>query len=692
MNPFTKNQSEQQLLPIDYAVACILGVSGLVVYLFTLTPSLSYLSPDGSELATIPAVLGLAHSPGYPLYTWLGYLFHFLPINDVAFRINLMSAVMGAVTIGSMYLLALRLLPLQVAWGKEHNPTPTLFEMIVKRGIIGLSVMLFAFSATFWSQAVIAEVYVPNAAMILFTLFALLHWEKTHRPRDFFLFALLFGFSLGTHISNLGFALGFAAFVLLTDWTVIKNWKWWLAALAGFLLGIAQFAWLPFKAGTLNDQMMLARAPMDLKGIYNYTLGAFPQFKFAFTLAELPDRLILYLYMLVQELGWLPLVAGIIGLFSLLIRRTRYFYLLVGMYLVNVWFFIQYSAFDLEVFFIPAHLLWSIFVIFGLMEVMALTRWMTLTARKQDPATQKKSVIQILTGIFCCFVLLAPSLFPLTKNWVQNDFSQDTAINDFYANIWEVLPENSALLTQSGVFGYDAFYWRLIYNMRPDVLLPALTTPDPKPKELKGHELFTSTRLNAMRGPGALPGNLVSDQSWSIPILLGESPQGEIRERGSLVLYRVSDDPPDLLAHDQPQIQISQNVNGYILKGVTLSSIVVESGSRLEIWMYWKLPETQGMLPRTLVTTYLGNRLLESHQIGLGLLERYQQDIGLQPGSVIVDHFYLVIPSTIEVGNWALTLSATGTKDQTTRQITMENIEIQNSTGQVTGWLEIAGN
>ncbi|MCD6402197.1 MAG: DUF2723 domain-containing protein, partial [Anaerolineales bacterium] len=68
------------------------GVSftALLVYLLTLTPSLSYLSPDGSELATIPYILGLAHSPGYPLYTWLGFLFsHLLPFGDVAYRINL---------------------------------------------------------------------------------------------------------------------------------------------------------------------------------------------------------------------------------------------------------------------------------------------------------------------------------------------------------------------------------------------------------------------------------------------------------------------------------------------------------------------------------------------------------------------------------------------------------------------------
>ena len=140
-----------------------------------------------------------------------------------------------------------------------------------------------------WSQAVIAEVYTPNLALIALSLLALLRWERTKRDRDFGIFALVFGLSLGMHISNLGFAPGVAIFVLLTDRSALKRPTWWLAGLGGFMLGIAQFAWLPFKASTLNDQMMLARAPTTLQGIYNYTLGAFPQFKFAFPLTAIPD-------------------------------------------------------------------------------------------------------------------------------------------------------------------------------------------------------------------------------------------------------------------------------------------------------------------------------------------------------------------------------------------------------------------
>ena len=59
----------------DGLIGLTIFVAALAVYNATLTPSLSYKSPDGNELATIPYVLGLAHSTGYPLYTWLGKLF-----------------------------------------------------------------------------------------------------------------------------------------------------------------------------------------------------------------------------------------------------------------------------------------------------------------------------------------------------------------------------------------------------------------------------------------------------------------------------------------------------------------------------------------------------------------------------------------------------------------------------------------
>jgi hypothetical protein len=188
----------------DRLIALSLTLIALGVYLRTLSPSLSFLSIDSNELATLPPILGVVHA-SYPLYTWLGFLFsHLLPFGDVAHRINLMSAVLGAASIGGLYLISIRLLPSEM------------LPLIYRRSAAATGALLFAFSRTFWSQAVVAEVYAPNVALIALTLLVILRWDHTRSNWDFFFFALTFGLSLGTHLSNLGFAPGLVLFVALT--------------------------------------------------------------------------------------------------------------------------------------------------------------------------------------------------------------------------------------------------------------------------------------------------------------------------------------------------------------------------------------------------------------------------------------------------------------------------------------------
>ncbi|MCK5317192.1 MAG: DUF2723 domain-containing protein, partial [Anaerolineales bacterium] len=147
-------ENKHPLDSIDYWFSLALTALALFVYVQTLTPSLSYMSPDGNELATISYLLGLAHSPGYPVYTWLGKLFTLLPFGDIAHRVNLMSAAMGALSSGGLYLLINVFL------------NPRIISPMLRRAAALCSAMLFAFSLTFWSQSVIAEVYAPNIAFI----------------------------------------------------------------------------------------------------------------------------------------------------------------------------------------------------------------------------------------------------------------------------------------------------------------------------------------------------------------------------------------------------------------------------------------------------------------------------------------------------------------------------------------------
>ena len=70
------------------------------LYLSTLAPSVVTLFDDSLEFQLVTYQLGIAHPTGYPLYTLLGKLFTFImPIGNVAYRVNLMSAFFGAATV-----------------------------------------------------------------------------------------------------------------------------------------------------------------------------------------------------------------------------------------------------------------------------------------------------------------------------------------------------------------------------------------------------------------------------------------------------------------------------------------------------------------------------------------------------------------------------------------------------------------
>ena len=86
-----------------------LGIFGstLIVYILTLSRSVYF--GDSGELIAAAYTLGIAHPPGYPLYTMLAHLFTYLPFGTLAFRVNLFSAVTSSLTVVVIYFICLKL-------------------------------------------------------------------------------------------------------------------------------------------------------------------------------------------------------------------------------------------------------------------------------------------------------------------------------------------------------------------------------------------------------------------------------------------------------------------------------------------------------------------------------------------------------------------------------------------------------
>ncbi len=204
----------------DYLIALLLAILALSAYVRTLAPDI--LHADSAEFQTLAYTLGVTHSTGYPTYLLLGRLIGFLPINNPAWRISLLSAICAAIAVGGVYLLARYFTHSRVG---------------AALGGIALGV-----SYTFWSQAVIAEVYTPGMAFLTVIMLLLFHWqtEPTKRNRSLLAAALLAGIGFGVHASVWLIAPPASAFVLWTLWRRRASRPEWIRSLlAGFTGAVA---------------------------------------------------------------------------------------------------------------------------------------------------------------------------------------------------------------------------------------------------------------------------------------------------------------------------------------------------------------------------------------------------------------------------------------------------------------------
>jgi hypothetical protein len=134
----------------EWPHAAVISVCLWALYLLT-APRTVVLEDDGLFILS-SWFLGIEHPPGYPLYVLLGKLATLWPFGAPAWRVHALSGLFGAISCSLVYLSA-RLLGL-------------------RRPAAYLAGMGFGVSATFWSQAIIADVYSLNA-MLFFALLLL---------------------------------------------------------------------------------------------------------------------------------------------------------------------------------------------------------------------------------------------------------------------------------------------------------------------------------------------------------------------------------------------------------------------------------------------------------------------------------------------------------------------------------------
>ncbi len=388
--PFAK-----QTALIEMGLALLLGAAAFFLYLRTLAPVV--LTGDSGEFQALVYLLGNTHPTGYPIYLLLAHPFTWLPIESVAYRVNLFSAFMAGITVGLTYLGGRLLTDRRMA------------------AVVGTAAL--AVSATLWSQAVIAEVYSAGAAFLIAILVLVLAWRRSGRVLFLFVAGLLGGLSLGIHMTVVLVAPAVLVYLLLT---ARKDRTAWLYATSGALIGVivfvAAFLYLDWRAPAADFISAAIQPSRSVWGLAETDLDSpWERFLFSLTGRQFQDRMFQaealgkniwrYATGLKDEFQPVALLLTIPGLMWL-VRRRPYESVLIGGALLAQWIYtFSYNIWDIYVFFIPGYVLLALLVTSG---VAALD--LSLRGLLAHRYTAAPPVATVLLGLLLLGVTAWPAL------------------------------------------------------------------------------------------------------------------------------------------------------------------------------------------------------------------------------------------------------------------------------------------
>lgn len=415
------------------------------LYILTLAPTIYNL--DSAELTTAAATGGLVRATGYPLYLFLGHLWSKLPVGDIGYRMNLFSAFCGAFSV---------LLVERIFRRMQVNAWAAL-------GALGL----LATSPFFWGLSLIAEVYMLHTVILSALILALLRWAEKPTLARLGIASLLGGLGLAHHMATTLLIPGVIFYVISRDPSKSLAPRAILVAIAGVLMGLTPYLYLPLRYLTLPEfnyagiyDASLQFNPVNLfslKGMWWMVSGrAFAGQMFGYNPQEIWTELLGFLKQLWQAFFAIGIGPGILGLIKLHRRDIRLAGLLDLIFLSNTIFYVNYRVVDKNTMYLPSYLVWALWVGIGYQVILDWFKSENATIASKYISTVPRSLI------------LGAVLLALLWNWRLVDLSKD----------WSTRQVGEAILRQvepgALVFGWwDTVpviqYLQFVEGMRQDV-------------------------------------------------------------------------------------------------------------------------------------------------------------------------------------------------------------------------------
>ncbi len=429
----------------DMISAAALFLITLAIYVRTLAPSVVFLFDDTLDFQfTIPR-LGIAHQTGYPLYTLLGKLFALLiPLNDAAFRLNLFSAICAALAVTTLYL-AIR--PITT------YRLPRAFAALV-----------FAFGGTFWSQAIIAEIYALQLLLTALVLSLALRLplrdaRSTPHALRLTLYALALVMGLGLAHQRLILLVYPAIAIYYLLLTSPRDLSTLARAALIFAMPLLLYAYIPLRGAVGSADGTYANT---LPGFWAWVTAS----QYTVFLTQNPLNIqrdaSFYAALFQNQFTLAGLALAAIGFIALWRVRRREWILLTLALILPAGFAFNYKVADVDVFFLTTFMLLAVFAGVGADALMAQSAKFKAQSEKL-----KIALLAFRFSLFAfCFLLPAQLLF---TNYQLLDLSSKWDIHDYGIDIRSQPLEPDATII--GIVGEMTLirYFQENDNLRPDV-------------------------------------------------------------------------------------------------------------------------------------------------------------------------------------------------------------------------------
>jgi len=437
---------------------------------------------DAGELTLFAQTLGVAHPAGYPLLLLVGKVFSLLPLGTVAFRLNLLSAFWGAVTVVLVYAFGLMLLE-----KRELSRSVSGFRIgdanrsEVLKVLVALGVaIIFGLSRSFWRFATICEAYTLHMAVLVGLLcifYAIILRPKNNLKRWWLLFFLL-GLGLGNHVTLILYSPIFLApFIIGLFRERCNRLQLLIGSGVLFCVGLSCYLYLPIRAHA--DPLLNWGNPDTVGRLLAHVTGKQYALKtFSLPVELLPVRLLRLGREIGAEIPVILILAALPGLMAMFRRRVVVWLPLLALIGINVVFFLKYGEWVAHLF-LPTYLALYCLIAVGIYEWIArLVEERGLKGGEPDEvrALEKSAPLgsapMALAGLILLAAVLVFSL--LAQFWKNRELFYrlpDAFPMRIAQKVLHPLPPKALLILEDGNTVNAVLYAQYNERLREDVMV-----------------------------------------------------------------------------------------------------------------------------------------------------------------------------------------------------------------------------